>query len=130
MGGQEDVLRRQDANPPIRQSQSIVNDSIIDRRCSVLIAYFPVTMKCPRRFCDQHASLSPVQNGASFPRLLTVMRFAGMPSEARYAWTALARFSPSARLYSSVPRSSAWPSTRMVVLDQRFSQSASVARAA
>src|SRR5438128_7089335 len=38
---------------------------------------------------------------------------------------AVARRSPSARLYSAVPRESQWPSTPTFVEAQRFSQSAS-----
>src|SRR5579862_2377917 len=39
------------------------------------------------------------------------MRAAETPRLTRYSFTALARRAPSARLYSRVPRSSAWPST-------------------
>src|SRR5262245_26481541 len=37
-----------------------------------------------------------------------------MPSDRRYVLTATARRSPSARLYSAVPRSSQWPSTVII----------------
>ncbi len=41
--------------------------------------YFAVMRKWPRRFCDQQASLSSLQNGASSPLLTIAMRSAGMP---------------------------------------------------
>src|SRR4030095_4563856 len=45
--------------------------------------------------------------------------------DARYALTALARRSPSARLYSAVPRSSQCPSTVIAHVEYFFSTSAS-----
>ena len=41
--------------------------------------HFAVTMKWPRRFCDQQDSVSSLQTGCSFPLLMTVMRLAGIP---------------------------------------------------
>ena len=39
--------------------------------------YFAVTMKCPRRFCCQQASVSSVQDGCSSPLLTIVIRSVG-----------------------------------------------------
>ena len=41
--------------------------------------YFAVMMKWPRRFCDQQASFSSVQNGASLPLLTASTRSAPTP---------------------------------------------------
>src|SRR5438552_8692275 len=86
--------------------------------------YLAVTMKCPRRVCCQQSSLLCVQNGVSLPLLITSIRLEGTPRPVRYSRTALARRSPSARLYSAVPRSSQCPSMVMRVDDHRLSQSA------
>src|SRR6267142_4470249 len=67
--------------------------------------------KWPRRFCCQHCSLDSLQNGFSFPALEVPMLFVGTPPRTSASFTAAARLSPSARLYSVEPRSSQWPST-------------------
>src|ERR671936_2117841 len=53
------------------------------------------------------------------------MRSAEIPSETRYVRAAIARRSPSARLYSAVPRSSQWPSIVTVQVEYFFRIAAS-----
>src|SRR5205814_2103990 len=89
-----------------------------------VLPYFPVMMKCPRRFCCQQASVSSEQKGASLPLLTTVTRVAATPRLTRYSFTLLARREPSARLYSELPRESAWPSSMICVTVHFFIQSA------
>src|ERR1700731_974254 len=66
--------------------------------------------KWPRRFCCQQDSLLSLQKGFSLPKLTVLRRSAETPRETRYCFTAVARRSPRARLYSVEPRSSQWPS--------------------
>ncbi len=58
------------------------------------------------------------------------MRLAATPWLTRYARVAAARRAPSARLYSRVPRSSAWPSTVTEYWPYWFSQRAWLASVA
>src|SRR5574341_166464 len=58
------------------------------------------------------------------------MRSAPMPAATRYSFTALARRSPRARLYSNVPRSSQWPSIVSFARGFVFSQVTLMSRAA
>ena len=81
-----------------------------------------------RRFSDQHPSVRCVHVGRSSPQLMIVIRLPAMPRDARYARVASARRSPSARLYSFVPRSSQCPSIRMRALGFSFSHPALVSR--
>ena len=78
--------------------------------------YLAVTEKCPRRFRDQHPSCESLQNGDSSPRLTVAIRLAG-ECRGRPGTPAPpprgGRRVP--RLYSFVPRSSQWPSTRIRV---------------
>jgi hypothetical protein len=53
---------------------------------------------------------SQVATGRSLPKETVRMREAEIPFEARKSCAAWARLAPSAKLYSRVPRSSAWPS--------------------
>src|SRR5688500_8804393 len=55
---------------------------------------------------------------------MTLSRSGETPSETRYVFAAFARFSPRARLYSAVPRSSAWPSTVIIQVAYFLSTSA------
>src|SRR5215204_5003329 len=55
---------------------------------------------------------------------MTLSRSGETPSETRYVFAAFARLSPRARLYSAVPRSSAWPSTVIIQVAYFFSTSA------
>src|SRR5690606_10340380 len=66
-----------------------------------------------RRFCAQHSSLEAVQVGRSSPNELTVCWLPEPPLAWMAADTALPRRSPRPRLYSRLPRSSAWPSRVM-----------------
>src|SRR5690606_16353624 len=66
-----------------------------------------------RRFCAQHSSLEAVQVGRSSPNELTVCWLPEPPLACRADDTALPRRSPRPRLYSRLPRSSAWPSSEM-----------------
>ena len=75
-----------------------------------LLRHFAVTTKWARRFFDHAPSSCPGSNGnflAVTDRLDTVRRD---PQRYQVAWADTARRSPSARLYSAVPRSSQWPS--------------------
>ena len=68
--------------------------------CDPYELYLAVMMWNPRRFRCQQASFSSEQAGCSLPLLIVVMRSAGTPRLTRYSFTAAARRSPSARLYS------------------------------
>ena len=65
-------------------------------------------------------------------RIVVIAPLAGTPSETRYDWAVTARRSPSARLYSAVPRSSVCPSivtVQLAYLRSNSAVSSSVARA-
>src|SRR5438105_2058394 len=66
-----------------------------------------------RRFFAQASSSWPGSMGRSSPYDTVSIRLASMPWLARYCLAAVARRFPSARLYSSEPRSSQCPLTRM-----------------
>src|SRR6266404_5404180 len=86
--------------------------------------------KWPRRFCCQQDSLLSLQKGFSLPKLTVLRRSAETPRETRYCFTAVARRSPRARLYSVEPRSSQWPSMVALIDGWPFKKSAVWARAA
>src|SRR5687767_4753903 len=71
-----------------------------------------VTSNSSRRFCAKADSSAPAATGRSSPNEMTSMREPSMPLFVRYILAAAARRLPSARLYSSEPRSSAWPLMR------------------
>src|SRR4029077_1319508 len=66
-----------------------------------------------RRFLAHALSSWPGSKGRSLPYDTVSMRPASMPWLTRYCLDAMARRLPSARLYSSDPRSSQCPATRM-----------------
>src|ERR1700712_3303931 len=66
------------------------------------------------RFCAQAASSEPDATGFSLPLEIVVMRLDDTPLATSMSRAALARRWPRPRLYSSVPRSSELPSTRML----------------
>ena len=69
----------------------------------------------PRRFWDQQDSAASVQRGFSSPKLTGSTWLALTPRSCIICFTASDRRCPSAMLYSRLPRSSALPSTRILV---------------
>src|ERR1700731_968879 len=88
------------------------------------LAALLVNTKWPRRFCCQQDSLLSLQKGFSLPKLTVLRRSAETPRETRYCFTAVARRSPRARLYSVEPRSSQWPSMVALIDGCPFKKSA------
>ena len=76
-------------------------------------------MKCPRRFIAKHGSVISVQSGSSSPLLIASIRSRGDAQADQVVLHRAARRSPSARLYSLVPRASACPSTVTLIDVQR-----------
>src|SRR5439155_569983 len=72
-----------------------------------------ITSNSSRRFCDQADSSCPSTSGRSSPHDCVSIRPASTPWLTRYCLAACARRLPSARLYSSEPRSSQCPPTRL-----------------
>lgn len=72
----------------------------------------PMISNSTRRFCDQQDSTGSWHTAFSSPKLVMSSRAAGTPSAVRYRRALAARRSPSARLYSSAPRSSVCPESR------------------
>src|SRR5688572_3952107 len=68
------------------------------------------SMNSARRFSAHASSSEPLDLGSFSPLLTISILPSDTPSRAKYFRTSRARRSPSARLYSSVPRSSQWPS--------------------
>src|SRR6266571_2420925 len=66
-----------------------------------------------RRFCAHDSSSCPEASGRSSPYDTVSIRLPSMPWMTTYCLAAVARRLPSARLYSSDPRSSQWPLMRM-----------------
>src|SRR5262249_30030689 len=78
--------------------------------CALAGRQLAFVRKWARRFLAQHAGVFSVHIGRSLPYDTMLMRRASIPCATRYVMAALALRSPSARLYSLVPRSSQWPS--------------------
>ena len=66
-----------DAGAPVEQRCGLSANALSPT--PQLVGYFAVMMKWPRRFWDQHASVSSLQKGCSLPLLTVLIRLAAMP---------------------------------------------------